>query len=357
MKRRHSEEGAISIVIAAAMVMLFGMAALAVDIGTAYTRRLGVQAAADAAALAGARNGISTTRALTVATKNGFTSGVTATSPWNSRSDLINVRISVPGSKIFSSAFGVTARNIVAQATAVATPTMPAVMSLGPACTDAGGVRINAPSLTITGNVASYSYIDYNVTGAVTNGSATYASSSCPNTSDGGSTISGGLNLGTPPTDPFSTISIATFTTCDYGNLTLGVNQSFNNPTGNGVYCSGGRLDIQWGTAINLNLTLVARGQINISGTLGTMTARSNGLVAYSAAAVDCPASQAINIGNAQITMNGSFYAPNGCLNLNADAMTINGALIGKSVQIQAGSASTVTGPGGASSGNSYLLN
>ena len=137
--------------------------------------------------------------------------------------------------------------------------------------------------------------------------------------------------------------------------MTGSADQSFA-PTIDGVYCSAGKLDLSWGASTTLKVTLVAKGQITISGTDGTLTAFANGFIAYSTAALDCPASQAINAGNSGITFKGSFYAPNGCLNLNAATMTIEGALIAKAVQIQGGLTSTITGPSGASTGDAYLL-
>ena len=131
---------------------------------------------------------------------------------------------------------------------------------------------------------------------------------------------------------------------------------TFDPANGNGVFCSGGNLDFSWSATSPLTVTLIARGQITISGSAGTLIASWGGFIAYSTAALDCPASQAINVGSGGITLRGSFYAPNGCLNVNANTMTIEGALIAKAVQIQGGSTSTLTGPAGSSTGNAYLV-
>src|SRR5947208_5887467 len=53
-RRRHSERGMTIAMVALCIVVLFAMAALAVDLGILYTARTSAQHAADAAALAGA---------------------------------------------------------------------------------------------------------------------------------------------------------------------------------------------------------------------------------------------------------------------------------------------------------------
>ena len=80
---RNSERGAIAILIAAMWTTLFGLAALAVDVGYLYTRQRGLQAVTDAAVTAAmptyqqsgfnpARN-----RATAVASANGYTTTTT----------------------------------------------------------------------------------------------------------------------------------------------------------------------------------------------------------------------------------------------------------------------------------------
>src|SRR3954470_6457421 len=53
-RRRHSERGMTIAMVALCIVVLFAMAALAVDLGVLFTARTSAQHAADAAALAGA---------------------------------------------------------------------------------------------------------------------------------------------------------------------------------------------------------------------------------------------------------------------------------------------------------------
>ena len=164
---------------------------------SSYTRRLGLQAVADAAALGGARGGISTARALQIATKNGYGGAAfTATTPYSGFADRLNVKITASRPAFFSPVLGFGALNITAQATAVAMPAIPAIMALGSACGDAGSVRINNPAMIINGNVASAGGITYNSGSIETNGSATYANAGCaigpPASTDAGSIPRGG---------------------------------------------------------------------------------------------------------------------------------------------------------------------
>ena len=306
MKRRSPEHGAIALVVAAAFIMLFGLAALAVDVGASYTRRLGLQAVADAAALGGARGGISVPRAESIASKNGYSgTAVVATNPYNSKSEQLNVKITASQPAFFS-LLGSSARNITAQATAVGIIPVPAILALGSACGDAGSVRINNPAITITGNVASAGGIIYNTAAIQTLGGATYANTLCSASTSAGSYVRDGFGSGPIGPDPFLT-AVSTLPACKAGTSLTSGNRNFSPVDGPGVLCSGGNLDFSWSSNVNTTVTLIAAGQITISGSAGSLTASWGGFIAYSTAALDCPASQAINVGSGDITFKGSF--------------------------------------------------
>jgi hypothetical protein len=363
MKRRQSDKGSIAIMMFPAVLVLFGLAALAVDVGFNYTRHEGLQAVVDAAALGGARGGISAPRAVAIADQNGYTNGVggvtVTTTPSAGPPAQLFVRIVAPQVAFFSSIFSPTTRYVSAQATAVGVPVAPAILAIGSAC-GGYGVQLNGGPLTVTGNVASNGTVAYYVNTATTNGSLTY-NTACGSPVTGGSTIRDGTvgGSGTEP-DPFSATTPASFG-CTIGTMT-GVTL---NPgpalTNNAVYCSGaGGINVLLDPTTVATVTFVSAGQITFNGNGGNLTARQNGIVAYSTASAainQCPAGQAINIGNATITFNGSFYAPGGCINFSGNTMTINGSLIGNSVQINAGSNSVVNGAAGASTGSSFLQN
>jgi hypothetical protein len=363
MKPRQSDKGAIAIMMFPAILVLFGLAALAVDMGFSFTRREGLQAIVDAAALGGARGGISAARASAIAHENGYDNGVggvtITTTPSAGPPAQLYVKIVAPQTTFFAGVFGPTTRYMSAQATAIGVPVAPAILAIGSSC-GGYGVQMNGGPLSITGNVASNGTAEYYVSTANTTGSLTY-NSSCGAPVTGGSTIGGGTvpGSGTEP-DPFSGTTATSFA-CTVGTptgATLNLGPALTN---NAVYCSGsGGINVNLSPATVATVSFVSAGQITFNGNGGNLTAQQNGIVAYSSASAagnQCPAGQAINIGNATITFNGSFYAPLGCINFSGNTMTINGSLIGNAVQINAGSNSAVNGSAGASNGSSYLLN
>jgi len=358
MTPRRSDSGAMAILLAASMVFLFGLAALAVDAGFMYTRRAGLQSAADAAALAGARGGLSTTRAAMMATANGYTQGVggvTVATTSDVPNNRMTVQITTPQPLFFASGLGYAARTITARAIAQAVPITPAVLALGSVCppaANAGGVEGSSPALTINGDVAANAGINLYASTDI-NGNAVYGP--CASVLSGGATANS-FGAGSAPADPYASLGLGSFT-C--GNATNFLNVSTRNVAltslSTGVFCSGADLDVNFTSGIAVTATFVAVGRITFSGTTATITAASNGLVAFSTSNAACPATQAINTGSDTITFNGSFYAPNGCLNFSGNTMTINGSLIGSRVQLQAGNTSVINGPGGSSPGSSYL--
>ncbi len=342
----------------ASLFMLCGLSALAIDVGFAYTKRLGLQGAADAAALGGAKGGIQTSRAISIASDNGFTNSGSTTVGTSVSGNALTVTISQQQPVFFSRLFGFTTKTVSASSTAIGQPVVPAVLAIGGCAT--GGVESNSPSLTITGDVASAADINFFAGGAIV-GSAVWPSSPpCPSNM-GSTSVSGGAGPGTIPTNPWAGITSANFAAlCIAGTNLLPGNRNLalTNATPPGVYCSGGDYDINWGTpVIAANITIVAVGKITFSGDTGTINANSGGFVAISDSAAACPATQAINIGNNRITFNGNFYAPNGCLNFSGNQMVINGSLIGNRVQLQAGNTSAINGPSGATGGSAYLQN
>ena len=101
-------------------------------------------------------------------------------------------------------------------------------------------------------------------------------------------------------------------------------------------------------------ITLVATGKITISSSTANLTGFYNNMIAFTPFASDCFSAQAINIGNADVILNGSFDAPNGCVNASGSNMTINGSLVGNEVQIGVGSSSVINSAGGGAR-TSYL--
>lgn len=127
--------GMVAVFVALCLVLLLGIAALAIDIGFFYKRRADAQRAADAAALAGALRLPDQTAALTAArnyaTLNGYTNGtggVRVAGKWNpdgTHTNWYRVEITGPERYFFGGIFGYREKQIGASATAEYTARQP----------------------------------------------------------------------------------------------------------------------------------------------------------------------------------------------------------------------------------------
>jgi Flp pilus assembly protein TadG len=126
-RRRGDERGAVVVLVALLLPLMMGLAALAVDVGSWYLTQTQLQAAADAAALAGAADLPSSpsgaeSYAQSIASKDASGATVTSVTPYNSNSGEIQVTLSETGSLWFAALFGVKAPTITASAVAESTP-------------------------------------------------------------------------------------------------------------------------------------------------------------------------------------------------------------------------------------------
>jgi putative Flp pilus-assembly TadE/G-like protein len=366
---RNRQRGSIAIILVAALGLLFSLAALAVDAGFLYTRQRGLQAIADVSALAGGESlstAIASARAM--ATKNGYTNGVggnvvTVTSPVAGNANQVQVTITSTQSFYFARAIHFNSKTMTVSAIAVAPPSLPALWA-GGGCGSGTGLQLGGGVYTITGDIQSNGPLnDYTSGGDVDNGKITNSSSCTPGPNWRG-TATGGISQAAATTDPMGYNILTDFPTCTSGNLTTTV-ASYNVPsTGGtvaaGVYCAKGNLNLSTGSAINaVGVTLLATGNITIgSGSITNMTpaAGAHNIIAFSGSANSCSASggPAINVGNTNAGLNGSFYAPHGCINMGGPNFTINGSLIGNEVNIS-GPGWTINSSGGGGGGNVTL--
>jgi len=354
---RHPERGTIAIIVAALWTFLFGMAALSVDVGNWYLARRRLQDVADAAIMAGlptlgSNQGTAVANAKSILSANGYPSVVPVPSS-SGGFRYLDVSITASQPSFFGKLFKISSKPITVTAQGRASLASAAIVALGNTCPPTTiGVAFSGVGFTITGDIQSNSGVQF-YTGGVTNsvnGSVAY-NPACTGTngySNTGTSISGTVSAtGGSVTSPFNYVA-ANFT-CVWtaGNLSL------NYPVPDGTYCATGNISLSGNTitGVTARLTLVAQGQITISASVfNQMTANENGIIAYSTwTTPDCN-TQAINIGSASVVMNGSFYAPNGCINASGNTMTYNGSLVGKMVQMGIGTSSTVTGTGGGSS-------
>lgn len=351
---RHPERGAIALVIAALWMTLFGLAALAVDIGYQYTSKRGLQAAADAAVRAGMpslRTSQSTAvaNATAMAAANGYTTGVTVTPSASTLTVTINVSLPSFFSRIFTSKARSMTATAVGKLSASAAPAIHANSNSG--CGVGIGVSINGGGgLVITGDVEGGGGIVTYQTGPATTTTNGTAKSPCPGYPQfhGWDNITGGTSPTSTP-DPFLGVLPTSFT-CTVGNLATGMSAIPNKYYTNmgtcdllapGVYCANGNLavaPIYTMAFCPTNATFVATGAIQIGANNGgTISAYATGvprnIIAYSGLNTACSGGgPAINFGFNDLTLNGSIYAPNGCLNAGGTNMVVNGSLVGNEV-------------------------
>ncbi|HZL21066.1 MAG TPA: pilus assembly protein TadG-related protein [Polyangia bacterium] len=360
------QRGSVAIVMAASMTFLFALGALAVDAGFMYTRERSLQAVTDAAALAGGKglsDGTSTAKATGMATKNGYTDGVagntvSVTSP---AAKQIQVTISSAQAPIFGHIFGLGSKTMTATSIAAQAGSDPAIWA-GGGCGASTGLALGGGPFTITGDLESNGPLsDYTGGGDTDIGSVTN-SSLCPPPTPWRGPVgqpTGGLGQGPPTPDPWG-YNIMSFPACSFGtDLTTPVG-TYNVPdplgvVAPGVYCANGNINLSSGSAIlALGVTLLATGDIDIGSPAITNMIPypgTNNLIAFSTAADSCVSGHpAINVGNSNVTLNGSLYAPAGCINMGGPDFTIDGSLVGNEVNVS-GPDWTINAGGGGGGG------
>jgi len=360
------ERGSVAIVMAASLSFLFALGALAVDAGFLYTRERSLQTVADAAALAGGKgiaDGTATTKATGMATKNGYTNlvaGNTVTVGFPAAQQ-IQVTITSPQSLVFGRIFGFGAKTMRATAIVGQTVGAPAIWA-GGGCGSSTGLALGGGPFTITGDLESNGPLnDYTGGGDTDTGSVTNSNLCAPPGAWRGPVgqPTGGIGQAAPTADPWAYNILSGFPACTMGNLTIpGAPLVVPAPGGvvpPGIYCSDGDIDLGVGGAITaLGVTFLATGDINIgSAAITNMTPAANchNLIAFSTAPDSCVSGHpAINVGNSGVLLNGSFYAPAGCINMGGPSFTINGSLVGNEVNLS-GPSWTINAGGGSSGG------
>jgi hypothetical protein len=363
MKRdsqRDAQRGSVAIVVGAMMVALFAMAALTIDVGYWYLARRNLQNVADAAIMAGLPalgSGSSGNAAVTRARANLISNGYPGINPVAATSGslrTLSVSITDTQQLFFGKLFGVASKSLTVSAQGQSTIATPAILALGTSCPPTLGVAFNGGGITINGDIESNSSVAFNggTPTAQINGSVEYNFSSCGasgffNGSASPASLNGGVTQGAGGiTSPFP------YTTASFTCSSWPATQSLNWPVADGTYCATGNISFSASgiTGVNAHITLVsASGQITFSAsTLNQISAKENGIIAYSGYnhTADCN-TQAINVGSGSVVMNGSFYAPFGCINTSGNQMTFNGSIVGNMVQMGIGNNSTVTGAGG----------
>jgi len=259
----------------------------------------------------------------------------------------------------------------------------PALLALGNVCGSGVGLTINGQgNMTVNGDIEGNGRVNFqtgNGTGVCPGPVAVAVSGSVASDCAGGpqaggspgqncwDTTTGSYGMGGPFTDPF-----APFTPppCDYGSLASGADPTSGHTHmvgilwtyDPGVYCTSGNLNIVGNAGSGVDATGVSfmsnGGTIgfglNAASTFSAAANSPNGVIAYTTNATACSAGQAIQYGGPAaglVTMTGSFYAPNGCINAGTNGpMTVTGSFIGSELQIGDFSDWSI-GPGGAGGG------
>jgi hypothetical protein len=311
---RNEESGVVIVLVAGMMIMVLGMGALAIDLGSFYKAQRQAQLAADAGALAASqdlpnRTVAAGTDGTTYATTNYPGATATVQTPYNGSPTQVKVTVNTTSPAILGQLFGVTSANISATAVAggggmTSAPT--AVFAKSSNCTDTG-VTIAGSSIVVNGG--SHGNGSVTVSGSSNDlGTTTYGGpNGCSvtvhgsNNTFGGSTPTVDPNLEPWPTD-YSTLTYPSVPACTPGPNTL-IATSFTWANAGmippGIYCA-------------------TTGDISLSGS----NINATGCTFVSEQGT-------ISIGGTGITTSGDFFAPgaNGAIAINGSSITLNGIL------------------------------
>jgi len=354
---------------------MIGLAAMAVDVGYLLETQRGLQAATDASMMAGLASLSSdssasgqttaTTLARSFATANGYTDGVGgATVTPTVTSTSFTLAITSSQTTFFAGIFGLHTKTLHATATGQLKPSLPAMYAINSSCAGVG-IRIDGGAAIITGAVDSNGAMDLPTGPNAVNDSPMTYSPSCSLTQNNGNTGPAPAP-GSVPGDPLGyTLADFPVANCSFGtNFSSGPVNTAVLPgfwqgipgisnVNTGIVCS--QSDIQFnGSGITGTVSFIAGGMIEASGTDINLTAApgAHGLVAYAGSnlgdggTAGCTYPEAVSFGSSSWTINGSIYAPNGCISIGGSGFAVNGSLIGNDVDIHGGITVNASGGG-----------
>jgi len=364
------------------LVVIIGLAALAIDVGSFYQAQRQAQAAADAGALAGAdalvggASAASATSTATTLANTNYPSTTTPTATVNGQTITVNVANTTPA--YFGRIFGVTSADVGARAVASATSSYAPCGSPGSSCyavfamdssCSASGVSSTAGNITLNGGVHSNGSISINANNGFGPTSFGPTASGCKASTGSNDTFTSGPTSGpvltawpidysvtypacgasmpTQCTGPGGTPSYCNYAAASY---------IFTTQPTTGIYCAYGTgTPADPGTytgAISFpgNFSATASyigGSINVTGSVSftpyTNTA-TNKLLFYAAGTGSGGLSPAIYLNAGGSTYGGHMFAPNGMIYVGAGKNSTS-FLEGKDVVLAAG-AMTITGSG-----------
>lgn len=357
VEKRRAQRGQTLALFVILLPGLLAVCALGLDAANLYLERREMQAAADLAALAGARllpNAVTATvKAQSIATTNGYPATVNVTTPYGGDVGRIEVRITRPVNTLFLPVLGVSQLDVSARGVArrqVLPPAgIPYVLIVGNnSCVGnpADSLSWLGSSGTITGLVHSNSGIKMTGGSNSWTGGTTYRCTGAYSNTGSGNVISPA-----PAIAPADLPYPINYTWNDFcatptyyhasGNWDLAANgpwwvggtktSKILNP---GIYCADGAsniavtLNVQGTTATNV--TIVSRGSIRITDSTFFLTPN---LLGTSMAAFGT-GSQTIKM-SAAIAAGGILYAPNGDIDFAASGGgTYTGSIVGWTMKV-----------------------
>ncbi|MEA2213916.1 MAG: putative Flp pilus-assembly TadE/G-like [Solirubrobacteraceae bacterium] len=326
--RSGEESGVVIVLVAGMLVVILGMAALAIDIGSFYQAQRQAQAAADAGALAASQDLPSSAVAAaadgtTYASRNFPAAHVTVTPNYNNVSNQVKVTVSAQTPSFFGQLFGITHADVNASAVAggngSAAPA--AIFGYDSSCLGAG-VQLNGQSETIIGSVISNGNLEENTNANSKISTATYGGPNAPPAGSSCTSFTNNSPNGTGATftyGPTVNPQLQAFPTDYSQNLpgpciypTDGTNKfvwshsgpNYNIPTG--VYCAD-EIDIT-GNNITANGAVFIASKFVITGNNDSFSAPGgpSNLLFYDTSATPFVVGTQGN----SITINGAIYAP-----------------------------------------------
>jgi Flp pilus assembly protein TadG len=355
---------------------LFAFCALGLDAGNLYVERREMQAAADLAALAGARGlpnvGTAVAKAQAIATANGYSSTVTVTTPYGGDTMKIEVSITRPVNTLFLPILGVTQVPVSARSVARNTTTTGNPYAVFAGANTCSGTP--SANLTWTSNGGTVNGLVHSNSGIAVSGNSNRWTGGTTYKCNAAFVDSAANNLYSPAVTRVATDQPwpISYTWSDYcssptyyhpsGAWDLSLNgpwwsggTSASRALMPGVYCadgSGASITLTVNDVTATNVTLVSRGNIRINGNNFFISANELG----TAFAAFGTGTQAIKV-EARTGATGVFYAPSGQVDFTANTSGFyTGGIVASTVKVS-GNTFTISGSvGGATSTTSLQL-
>jgi Flp pilus assembly protein TadG len=352
------------------MPVIMGIGGLVIDVGSWYLTQTQLQAAADAAALAGAQDlpnspssALADARRLASENASGVT--VTSATPYQGNSSEIQVTVSESGSTYFASVFGISAPTVTASAVAENTAGTGSFVYAGSTACNAVSI-FNGGGLSFRTTVWSNGGITGENGGPVTvTGHVDVADSLCPFpswlTPPGPTAVS--TYMGWPT--PLPTVAQGNLpSSCQSADITIDTPSwtNFNPP---GMYCTTGTVNIDNGG----NMTFDGYEFVSESTSTAAISVFNGGTDTFDGY---CPSSCSaggapqtlfyataggVIVGNGgQLAFTGDIFAPNGQVSVDAGGGAATGFIEASTIEFSNGGFTTVTGTGPTLSGHARLI-